>query len=274
VSKSNLAPEHLPLTAVLITLNAADQLAKALNSVQFCNEIIVIDSGSTDLTQVIAQTHNARFIHSDWKGFGPQKHWAVSQARHDWVLCIDADEQVTPALQQSILAALAVSNQQRPQAYDMPRSNFFIDRYLRHGEGYPDRSLRLFNRKHAQWSQDIVHEKVLCDTPVGHLQGDLLHRSADNLHNYLQKQNRYTTLQAQTLYQRNKNPGAWRLLLSPWLRFLKFYIFRQGFRDGVPGLIHIGLGCYNSFIKYAKARDLFVRSTAPAVPAPHKKDRV
>jgi hypothetical protein len=138
----------------------------------------------------------------------------------------------------------------------MPRCNRFMGRWLRHGEGYPDWSLRLFHRRHARWSDDRVHEKVLAHAPVARLVGDLLHDSAGTLAGYLQKQDRYTTLAAEDLYRADKRGGFARMLLSPPLRFVKFYFLRLGFLDGLPGLVHIAIGCRNSFHKYAKLRAL------------------
>jgi len=241
--------QTLSFSFVIITLNAAQQLEACLESVVFAHEIIVVDCGSSDATTEIALKYGAKVIVQPWLGFGPQKQFAVSQARNDWVLCLDADERVSDSLRESILETL---QQPRFTAYKMARSNRFMGRYLRHGEGYPDMSLRLFERNHARWSDDTVHEKVLHDGPAGMLQGDLLHESAESLPAYLDKQNRYTTLQAQTLYRAGRRAGLGQLLLSPLVRFVRFYFFRLGCLDGVPGLIHILIGCNNSFTKYAK----------------------
>jgi glycosyltransferase involved in cell wall biosynthesis len=240
-----------PLSAVLITLNAAGQLQACLESLAFCDEIVVVDSGSTDGTAALAERHGARVVQQAWLGFGPQKQFAVAQARNDWVLCIDADERVSPALAQSIAAALAAPAPSH-RAYRFPRCNRFMGRYLRHGEGYPDWSLRLFHRAHARWSDDAVHEKVLTDAAIGDLAGDLLHDSAESLDAYLAKQNRYTTLAAQEALARGKRANVGKLLLSPLFRFVKFYFLRLGLLDGLPGLVHILIGCQNSFAKYAK----------------------
>jgi len=137
-----------------------------------------------------------------------------------------------------------------------------MGRWLKHGEGYPDLSVRLFDREHAGWSSDPVHEKVVAHGPVGQLNGDLLHESETGLADYIAKQNRYTSLHAEALYARGKRAGAARLLFSPLSRFVKFYFLRLGFLDGVPGLVHITIGCWNSFMKYAKLRELHNTYTA------------
>jgi len=241
------------ISAVLITRNAAARLEGCLASLDFCGEIVVVDSGSTDGTREIAQRLHARVIDKDWLGFGRQKQFAVEQARNDWVLCIDADERVSPQLAQSVAQAVA-----KPSApvYRMTRRNRFLGRWLRHGEGYPDWSTRLFDRRSARWSDDSVHEKVLYAVTPGTLQGDLLHESAEDLGGYLEKQNRYTTLAAQQLFDAGRTAGALHLIFSPLLRFVKFYVFRLGFLDGLPGLAHTLIGCMNSFVKYAKLIEL------------------
>jgi glycosyltransferase involved in cell wall biosynthesis len=241
-----------PLSVVVITLNAATQLEACLRSASFADELLVVDSGSSDDTAAIAARHGARVIRQEWRGYGPQKRFAVSQARHPWVLSLDADERVSEELRESIRAALATP---RFKAYESPRRNRFMGRWLRHGEGYPDWSLRLFHRDHADWSDDPIHEKVVTAGPVGRLRGDLLHESEQGIADYLAKQNRYTTLQAEALHARGKRASIARLLLSPFLRFIKFYFLRRGFLDGLPGLVHIAIGCFNSFTKYAKLRE-------------------
>lgn len=243
-------PARQLLSVTIITLNAGAVLRACLESVRFADEIVVLDSGSTDDTEHIAAECGARVERQPWLGFGPQKQRAVELARHDWILAIDADEQVSPALQSSILAALA-----SPQhhAYAMPRCNRFMGRWLRHGEGYPDWNIRLFDRRFARWSEDSVHERVQPRGEAGRLWGDLQHDSAQSMEQYLAKQDHYTTLAAQQIVARGARVSAGQLVLSPLLRFVKFYVLRGGFRDGVPGLIHIAIGCWTSFLKYAKA---------------------
>jgi glycosyltransferase involved in cell wall biosynthesis len=240
-----------PVSVVIISKNEALAIADCLISVAgLADEVVVVDSGSSDGTRELCAAYGARVIEADWLGFGPQKNLAVQAARNDWVLCLDADERVSVELAAGIRAALAEPSH---GAYRFARRNRFLGRYLRHGEGYPDWSLRLFDRRVAHWSSDAVHEKVICAAPVGDLAGDLLHESAETLEGYLAKQNRYTSLAAGSF---NGGPvSAARLVFSPLLRFVKFYLLRGGFRDGVPGLVHIAIGCFNSFVKYAKIRE-------------------
>lgn len=238
---------------MIITLNAASQLAACLESLRFADEIMIVDSGSTDGTIEIARRYDARIFQREFDGYGPQKQYAVENAANDWVLCVDADERVSPALRESIESALA---EPRCHAYMFPRCNRFLGKWLRHGEGYPDLSLRLFDRRHARWSHDPVHEKVISRGAVGRMRGDLLHESAETLQGYIDKQNRYTTLQAEDLFRAGVRANVAKMLLSPIARFVKFYFLRLGFLDGMPGLVHILIGCSNSFTKYVKLLEM------------------
>jgi glycosyltransferase involved in cell wall biosynthesis len=245
---STAAP-RAPFSAVLITRNAAHLLEDCLDSVAFADEVVVVDSASADGTVEMAERRGARVVQKEWLGFGLQKQFAVDQAKHDWVLCMDADERLSPELAAEIRKALAAPVS---PVYRMPRRNRFLGKWLSHGEGYPDWSPRLFNRLNARWSDDLVHEKVLYAVTPGTLQGDLMHDSRDDLSTYLDRQNRYTTLAARQAYEKGHGANVFRLLLSPVVRFFKFYILRLGFLDGLPGLVHISIGCINSYMKYAK----------------------
>ena len=241
------------ISVVIIAKNAASQIAACIDSVVFAAEILVVDSGSEDETRAIADVRGCRLIEKEWLGFGRQKQFAVGEAAHDWVLCLDVDERVTPQLQESIRAAMA---SQKFKAWRMPRRNRFLGRWLAHGEGYPDWSLRLFHRQFASWSNDPVHEAVITTAEVGSLEGDLLHDSAEDVSTYLAKQNRYSSLHAEALFQQGVRAGYLKLFLSPVARFIKFYFFRRGFLDGGPGFAHVAVGCFAAFAKYAKLIEL------------------
>jgi glycosyltransferase involved in cell wall biosynthesis len=256
-------PTRARLSAVIITRNAASQLDACLESIAFADEIVVVDTASEDATREIAARRGARVIEQDWLGFGLQKQFAVAQAANDWVLCVDADERVSPQLAADIQRALEAP---ASPVYRMPRRNRFLGRWLAHGEGYPDWSPRLFDRRQARWSDDSVHEKVLYVATPGVLAGDLLHDSAEDLTTYLAKQNRYSTLAAAQLFERGRRAGGVELTLSPLVRFVKFYFFRLGFLDGMPGLVHIAIGCANSFLKYAKLIEMNRRTGGPKGP--------
>lgn len=252
MSSSLARSEKIALTAVIITKNAATQLADCLKSLAFCQEIIVVDSGSEDDTTEIANSFGVTLLHQPWLGFGPQKKFAVGQSKTDWVLCLDADERISEKLKAAIIAEF---KSPKFLVYQMPRCNRFMGRWLRHGEGYPDFNIRLFNRQAANWSNDLVHEHVVTSSPIGVLQGDIMHDTAETIANYLEKQNRYTTLQAEAMYKKGKVPSVVKVVLSPWVRFFKMYVIRRGWQDGFPGFVHITIGCLNSFFKYVKARE-------------------
>ncbi|HQR10062.1 MAG TPA: glycosyltransferase family 2 protein [Casimicrobiaceae bacterium] len=247
--------EPLPLSLVVITRDAAHELGDCLASVEFAAETIVVDSGSNDDTAALAARSGARVIEHAWEGFGPQKNFAVGAAGNDWVLCLDADERVTPELAAAIRALFA-GGVPAASAYAFPRRNRFLGRWLAHGEGYPDWNLRLFDRRRARWSDDPVHEKVVADGPVARLRGDLLHASAESIDAYIAKQNRYTTVQAAAMHARGEYASVAQLVLSPVVRFLRFYVLRLGFLDGAAGFAHIAIGAFASFLKYAKLRAL------------------
>jgi glycosyltransferase involved in cell wall biosynthesis len=249
----------VPLSVVIISKDAASQIADCIDSAAFADEVLVVDSGSTDETRAIAHVRGCRVIEKEWLGFGQQKQFAVGEAKHDWVLCLDVDERVTPELAASIAGALA---NPATFAYRMARRNRFLGRWLRHGEGYPDWSLRLFHRAHASWSNDPVHEAVITTVSVDDLSGDLLHDSAEDVTTYLQKQNRYSSLHAEALYAQGVRANFVKLFASPLARFLKFYVLRLGFLDGGPGFAHVAVGCFAAFAKYAKLIELEMKSKA------------
>jgi glycosyltransferase involved in cell wall biosynthesis len=247
--------ERLPLSLVVITRDAADAIAACLDSVNFAAQVLVVDSGSRDDTVEIAKSRGAGVVQRAWEGFGAQKRFAVAQAAHDWVLCLDADERVSPQLAASIVALFAQGAPAAP-AYALARRNRFLGRWLAHGEGYPDWNVRLFDRRRARWTDDPVHEHVVADGPVVRLAGDLLHASAESIDDYIAKQNRYTTLQAQAMHARGERAGLARIALSPLVRFLRFYVLKGGFLDGAAGFAHVSIGAFASFLKYVKLRAL------------------
>jgi glycosyltransferase involved in cell wall biosynthesis len=245
---------QVPATATIIAQNEAKNIIQCVKSVEFFDEVLVIDSGSTDDTVALARSAGATVLENPWPGFGMQKQFALENARNDWIFSIDADERVSTGLKSSIVELFR--SDLDAQGYTINRCNHFMGRPLRHGEGYPDWCLRLFNRRSACWSPDPVHERVLLDGCIERLGGDLDHYSEGTLQEYLEKQNSYTTLQARHLSEIGRKASLVKLTTSPFVRFIKFYFLRLGFLDGVPGLVHISIGCFNSFLKYAKLREL------------------
>jgi glycosyltransferase involved in cell wall biosynthesis len=238
------------LSVVIITLNEEGAIGRCIDSVsKVADEVLVIDSGSADATVHEAESRGAKVIYKEWPGFGRQKQFAVNEAAHPMVLCLDADEWLSEALSEEILK---IKNATMADAYVLPRRNLFLGRWLSYGEGYPDYTLRLFNREKARWSEEPVHEGVLYDAKPIRLKGDLMHQSADNLHRFLEKQNRYTTIQAEYFYEKGKRFSLAKMILSPAVRFIRYYFLKLGFLDGVPGLIHILIGCRNAAVKQYK----------------------
>jgi glycosyltransferase involved in cell wall biosynthesis len=249
--------ESLPLSLCIITRDAAHDLPGCLESARFAAETVVVDSGSRDDTVEVARRFGARVIDHPFEGFGVQKQFAVAAAAHDWVLCLDADERVTPELAQQIAEVLARDNP-GASAFAVARRNRFLGRWLNHGEGYPDWNVRLFDRRWARWSDDVVHEHVIVDGHAARIGGDLLHASAESLSDYVAKQNRYTTLQAAAMHRQGRTAGFTQIALAPLARFVRLYFFRLGFLDGAAGFAHIAVGVFGSFLKYAKLRALNV----------------
>ncbi|THB75287.1 MAG: glycosyltransferase family 2 protein [Gammaproteobacteria bacterium] len=251
--------QQTKISATIITLNEERCIRECIESLEFADEVIVIDSGSKDKTIDICLELGAKVIQQEWLGFGAQKQLAVDQTQNDWVFCIDADERVSRQLNAEI-TELKQQAEISPKAFNMSRCNRFLGRWLRHGEGYPDHNLRLFHKQYARWSEHTVHEHVITDEKVGLFKSDLMHESEDGIFDYLQKQNRYTTLQAEALLAKGKKGSIARMLISPVTRFIKFYFIRRGFQDGVPGLIHVLIGCVNSMTKYAKLIELNIKA--------------
>jgi len=250
--------ERIPLSLVVITRDAASDIGACIASAPFAAEAVVVDSGSRDDTVEVARAAGARVVHRDFAGFGTQKDFAVGEAVHDWVLCLDADERVSPALARAIVALFDRGPPAAP-AYALARRNRFLGRWLAHGEGYPDWNVRLFDRRRARWTADPVHEHVVADAPPARLAGDLMHTSAESIEDYVAKQNHYTTLQAQAMHARGERAGFGRIVLSPLTRFLRYYVVRGGFLDGAAGFAHIAIGAFASFLKYTKLRGLAAR---------------
>ena len=244
------------LSVVLITLNEAANLPRTLASVRWAQEIIVLDSGSTDGTRETARQAGARIFEEPWKGFGPQKNSAIARATGDWILSLDADEEVSPELAAEIQALLA--GNPPFNAYRVPRLNHFLDRPLHHGGYWPDPKLRLFRRGAAVFQDRPVHESMESTGPVGTLRSPLLHHCYPTLEDYLEHMNRYSTASAQMLVTAGRAPRTWTAfiwtaLVNPTATFLYNYVFRLGILDGREGLLqHLNHSVYIHW-KYAKA---------------------
>jgi glycosyltransferase involved in cell wall biosynthesis len=252
------------LSIAIITLNEEANLPRTLASVAWADEIVVVDSGSTDSTRAIAQAQGARFVVGPWHGFAAQKNFALSLCTADWILSLDADEVVTPELAASIRKAVDAGSPRT--AYSVARRNLFLGRWIRHGGYYPDRKLRLFRRGQATFRETPVHETVEFGGRVETLSGDLLHDAYPTLESYLEHMQRYSTLGAGIAMQRGRSgqtlPGFLNgVLVKPIATFLYNYVLRAGFLDGREGLLlHLYHSAYVSW-KYAKAWELARRKS-------------
>ena len=246
-------PEPL-LSVVVITKNEAARIEACLASVAFADERIVVDSGSTDGTAEIAQGLGARVVVTDdWPGFGVQKQRALDRATGRWVLSLDADELVTPALAASIRAVVAGSGSTR--GYELSRVSRFMGRWIRHGAWYPDRVLRLFRREAGRFSPDRVHERVIVDGPVARLDGELLHETMPTLHDALDKANRYSTEGAAEKAGRGQRGGLGAALVHAGWAFVRGYVVRRGFLDGAAGFVlavYVAEGTFWRYLKIAE----------------------
>jgi glycosyltransferase involved in cell wall biosynthesis len=224
------------LSACIITFNEADRIEACLRSLQFCDEIVVVDSHSTDRTRELATAAGARVIERDWPGYRSQKQFAVDAAAHDWVLCLDADERVTDALCREV-QALRAGGFPAAAGWSVPRITDYFGRFLRHGNAYPDRLVRLFDRRRGGWQGMEIHENTRVDGPVQRLSGHLEHYSYRSLTDHLNRMQRYAELMAQALYGRGKRCGLAPVVFNPLWRFLRGYLLRLGFLDGWRGLV-------------------------------------
>lgn len=242
----------LPVSVTIIACNEEKRIRECLTSVQWAGDIVVVDSGSTDQTISIAESLGARVIPHEWPGYGAQKKFATAQAKYDWVLNLDADEHASEELANSIHAAFS-EDMGNTVAFSCNFEHFLMGRWLKHGEAYPDPHIRLFNRQHGDWNIRPIHEFIEIQGPIAHLQGSIRHRTVENLAEYIDKINRYTDLQADLLLQSGKKVTFGQIFSRALWRFLRGYIFRLGFLDGIPGLTHSMTSTLTSYLKYAKA---------------------
>ena len=244
------------LSVAIITRNEEVNLPRTLGSVHWANEIVVVDCGSTDGTVELAWRFGAKVIQQDWLGFGQQKNFAIERCTGEWILSLDADEEVSETLAQEIERLLAGTP--AVDAYYLPRRNLFLGRWVRYGGYYPDQKLRLFRKGTARFEESAVHETVQYSGSTRTLHGDLIHHAYPTLENYIEHMNRYSTLGATQAAAKGKTSQSlptffWNALLNPIATFFYNYILRLGFLDGREGLLlHLYHSGYVSW-KYAKA---------------------
>jgi len=246
------------LSAVIITLNEEANLPRCLESVKWADEIVVVDSESTDRTIDIAREYRAVIHRPEWRGFGPAKREGVDKAAGEWILSIDADEEVTPELADEISEALNSGSD--ISGYYVPRRTQFLGRWIYHCGWYPDPVLRLFRKADGNFDDSPVHEQVVVKGKTGRLKRDLLHYSYPTLDSYFDKFNRYTGMAARKAFDQGRRAGVWDITVRPLACFVKHYFLKRGFLDGLEGLIISVLSACHVLTKYAKLRDLARRS--------------
>ena len=242
------------LSVTIITKNEAADIEAALASVAWADEIVVVDSHSTDDTAAVARRHTDRVVVRDWPGYGAQKNYAASIAAYDWILSLDADERATPELATEIRARL--NGAPREAAFRIPRVTWHLGRWIRTTDWYPDYQLRLYDRRAAEWTGALVHEAVGVRGAVGQLRAELQHYAYRDIADHLETIDRYTTLAAHQMHDAGRRAGIGGLIVHPPLAFLRNYVARGGCRDGAAGLIISSMNAYYVFLKFAKLWEL------------------
>lgn len=242
------------VSATLITLNEQANIEEALASLAWADEIVVVDCGSKDGTLEICRRFTARIFHRDWTGFVDQKDFAVRQATHDWIFSLDADERPSPELQREI--GILRSGGFSHAGYRIPRVAYFMGRWIRHGDWYPDYQLRLFDRRRARWQGGRVHESVHIDGQPGLLKGEIRHYTYRSLSDYLKRLETYSGLAAEDYRQRGKTSSGLKIFANPIAAFARAFFLKRGYLDGAPGLMVAGMGAASVFFKYARLYEL------------------
>ncbi len=250
-----MPPSH-GLSVIIIARNEEHDIADCLESVKpLATEIILADSGSTDQTIEIAKRFGVQVFHKEWEGYGPQKQFALDKAKGPWVLNIDADERLSPALQTEIRQILAWDPSIASHGYDIPFRHTFLGKRLRFGGVAGEKHIRLFQKGHVTYGNKKIHEGVHLDSPAGHLNHPIDHLSYRNIEEYLTKCNLYTSLIAQEKWEKGERFHCWHHLRLPMAFFMR-YVLKLGFLDGEAGLIYAALSAYYTWIKFLKLRDL------------------
>ncbi len=241
------------LSVVIITKNEAGHIARCLESISWADEIVVLDSGSEDDTVSICRQYTDKVYQTDWPGFGIQKQRAVDKANGDWILSVDADEVVTPELRSEIEAAL---RQEGYNGYEIPRLSSYCGRQMRHGGWWPDHVLRLFRRDCGQFTDSVVHERIIVQGQIGQLTTPLLHDAFINLDEVLHKVNCYSTLGAELLYQRGVRSSLSKAILKAFWTFIRTYWLKAAILDGREGLMLSISNAEGAYYKYLKLLEL------------------
>ncbi len=239
------------ITATIITLNEEANIGDCLESLKWVDEIIVSDSNSSDRTVEICKAHGAVVYIDEWLGFGAQKNLCQSRARNEWIFNIDADERAAPGLGEEIQKALQGGE---ALGYYVPRKNYFGDKWVQHCGWYPDLNLRLYRKDAGRFSERAVHEAVVVDGPTGRLSTPLIHRTYSGVDDYLTRMERYSSLAALEMIKEGRTPRAGDMILRPAFTFIKMFVLRGGFLEGVTGLKLSALYAFYTYKKYTKLR--------------------
>lgn len=246
---------QIPLTVVVITKNEESNITRCLTSVLgWVGEVVVYDSGSVDQTVQVASKLGAHVVSGEWLGFGPTKKKATLLANNDWILSLDADEEVSLGLKNEILQRF--SSLDSESAYALPRKSYFLKKWILHGGWYPDRQVRLFNQKHSMWNQDLIHEKVQAKS-LQNFKNCLNHYVFKNLSHQVVTNDRYSTLQAQKMFNDGKKMNWFHFLTKPTVKFIECYFLKLGFLDGYAGYVIARSAAYSVFLKWAKLKELW-----------------
>ena len=243
------------ISVITLALNEERNIRECLQSVSWADQLIVVDSGSTDNTVRLAREFTSDILEVQWKGYGATRNEALTHATGDWILWLDADERVTPELVEEIRARLS-DNDSNIAGYDVSRRAYFLGKWIKHCGWYPSRVVRVFRRTHGRFSENNVHEQLRLNGAVGHLRHDLLHYTDPDLHHYFLKFNRYTSLAAKDLYAAGRRCSLYDVLVRPPFTFVRMYALRAGFLDGMQGLILCVVSMAYVFVKYAKLWEL------------------
>jgi glycosyltransferase involved in cell wall biosynthesis len=245
----------MKISATIITLNEEENIQAAIQSITFADEIIVVDSESTDRTVEIARQFTDKVIIQKFLGYAAQKNFAAELASHDWIFNLDADERITPEIAEEI-ERLKTDNAIEEAAFELPRKVYYIGKWIKHSGWYPDYKIRLYNRQQAGWQGDYVHESVKTTGRIGRLTGDLLHYTVRDASEHHLRIDRYTTLAAKEAFDKGQRASYLSIAFSPIVTFIKTFLFKLGFLDGYQGLAIAYFAAHYVFLKQLKLKEL------------------
>jgi glycosyltransferase involved in cell wall biosynthesis len=244
------AVKRRPVSLCVVAMNEEDRLADCVNSADFADEVIVVDSHSTDRTREIAASLGARVIERDWAGYVAQKNFAVEQATNEWVLALDADERLSAEARAAVLDALAQT--QPADGFELNRMTLYMGRWIRHAGWYPDRKLRLFQKARGRFRGTDPHDRVHVEGRVERLRGDILHVPYRSLSDHLRTIDAYTSITARAMHDHGRQARLSDLTIRPFAKFVRMYMLERGYLDGLPGFAVSVIGAFYVFLKYAK----------------------